>query len=404
MVFPLSAAASSSSSRDTIVAPFRKAASTLPKLQVVTQTLHIPPTSGGQAFGAPSSFSSSSALNTAVSSVVASTTEGQGSPAPAEVIGDGVDLADDNCLTFAIVDSHSGSKVTAEPLEGQQGAAEVERLRRDMRKLREYLKTSVQERKLLVKKICMLNDRVAEAHARKSASPEKSTMTDPQALAPEKAIVNIGVQCQQIGHGPDRAPEVAVQKGHSFLNSGHEDLAGHVGGGPGGAAVLDVSPPARLRRPGERCTNVDVDLLELSFETPQTLASILSSSSLPSVDPGQWQRPLLSHIQVPGPGASAKDPEDAKSLTTGSGAGGAASTPALAPIRHHTDEDEDSWSEPDVSTSRKRMGISQRVLNLIERGSSSSAATPGAANAQLNRRSSAQDSSGSEQLKHTMSK
>ena len=30
-------------------------------------------------------------------------------------------------------------------------------------------------------------------------------------------------------------------------------------------------------------------------------------------------------------------------------------------------EEEDSWSEPDVSASRKRMGISQQVLSLIEK-------------------------------------
>ena len=50
---------------------------------------------------------------------------------------------------------------------------EVERLKRDMRKLKDYLKTSVQERKMLVKKIGTLNDRVAAANVRKSVSPEK---------------------------------------------------------------------------------------------------------------------------------------------------------------------------------------------------------------------------------------
>merc|ERR1712223_1408550 len=30
-------------------------------------------------------------------------------------------------------------------------------------------------------------------------------------------------------------------------------------------------------------------------------------------------------------------------------------------------EEEDSWSEPDVSASRKRMGISQHVLSLLEK-------------------------------------
>ena len=30
-------------------------------------------------------------------------------------------------------------------------------------------------------------------------------------------------------------------------------------------------------------------------------------------------------------------------------------------------EEDDSWSEPDVSASRKRMGISQQVLSLLEK-------------------------------------
>lgn len=39
---------------------------------------------------------------------------------------------------------------------------EVEKLKKDIKKLREYLKTSVQERKLLLRKIGSLNDRIAE--------------------------------------------------------------------------------------------------------------------------------------------------------------------------------------------------------------------------------------------------
>ena len=75
---------------------------------------------------------------------------------------------------------------------------EVERLRRDMRKLKDYLKTSVQERKMLVKKIGTLNDRVAAAHVRKSVSPEKSTMTDSSKINvsfEDRSFEDLGIQC-----------------------------------------------------------------------------------------------------------------------------------------------------------------------------------------------------------------
>ena len=46
--------------------------------------------------------------------------------------------------------------------DGVEDVERVQRLRGDMRKLREYLKTSVQERKLLLKKIGSLNEKLAE--------------------------------------------------------------------------------------------------------------------------------------------------------------------------------------------------------------------------------------------------
>ena len=69
-------------------------------------------------------------------------------------------------------------------------AKEVERLKSDMRKLKDYLKTSVQERKALVKKIGTLRDRVTEAHVRQSVSPEKSTMTEF-----DRSFEEMGIQC-----------------------------------------------------------------------------------------------------------------------------------------------------------------------------------------------------------------
>ena len=90
--------------------------------------------------------------------------------------------------------------VVNEPIEelNEANANEVERLKRDMRKLRDYLKTSVQERKMLVKKIGTLNDRVAAAHVRKSVSPEKSTMTDSPRVDmsfEDKSFEELGIQC-----------------------------------------------------------------------------------------------------------------------------------------------------------------------------------------------------------------
>ena len=67
-----------------------------------------------------------------------------------------------------------------------------------MRKLKDYLKTSVQERKMLVKKIGTLNDRVAAAHVRKSVSPEKSTMTDSPKVNvsfDDRSFEDLGIQC-----------------------------------------------------------------------------------------------------------------------------------------------------------------------------------------------------------------
>ena len=128
---------SSSSSKDTIIASRRQNLNN-PNLQIVTQALHIPP------------------------------------------------------------------KIDIVPNEGieelnEANANEVERLRRDMKKLKDYLKTSVQERKMLVKKIGTLNDRVAAAHVRKSVSPEKSTMTDSPRIADmsfeDRSFEDLGIQC-----------------------------------------------------------------------------------------------------------------------------------------------------------------------------------------------------------------
>lgn len=62
---------------------------------------------------------------------------------------------------------------TSKPLGGHENSSEshesdeVERLRRDMAKLKEYLRTSVQERKLLLKKIGTLNERIAQVQKNK---------------------------------------------------------------------------------------------------------------------------------------------------------------------------------------------------------------------------------------------
>lgn len=125
----------SCSSKDTIIAP-RKHHLNNPNLQVVTQALHIPPKLDGA-----------------------------------------------NDINEETNEAHSN---------------EVERLRRDMRKLKDYLKTSVQERKMLVKKIGTLNDRVAAAHVRKSVSPEKSTMTDSPKINvsfEDRSFEDLGIQC-----------------------------------------------------------------------------------------------------------------------------------------------------------------------------------------------------------------
>ena len=127
---------SSCSSKDTIIAPRRHNLNN-PNLQIVTQALHIPPKS--------------------------------------EATNDAIEEGNN--------EAHSN---------------EVERLRRDMRKLKDYLKTSVQERKMLVKKIGTLNDRVAAAHVRKSVSPEKSTMTDSPKVNvsfDDRSFEDLGIQC-----------------------------------------------------------------------------------------------------------------------------------------------------------------------------------------------------------------
>ena len=81
----------------------------------------------------------------------------------------------------------------------EANANEVERLKRDMKKLKDYLKTSVQERKMLVKKIGTLNERVNAAHVRKSVSPEKSTMTESPRIDDmsfeDKSYEDLGIQC-----------------------------------------------------------------------------------------------------------------------------------------------------------------------------------------------------------------
>ena len=49
--------------------------------------------------------------------------------------------------------------------------SEVDRLKNDIKKLRDYLKTSVQERKLLLRKIGTLNERLVKAGAASEATP-----------------------------------------------------------------------------------------------------------------------------------------------------------------------------------------------------------------------------------------
>ncbi|XP_059092688.1 myomegalin-like isoform X1 [Tigriopus californicus] len=59
--------------------------------------------------------------------------------------------------------AYGGHEFSSQPQESD----EVERLRRDMAKLKEYLRTSVQERKLLLKKIGTLNERIAQVQKNK---------------------------------------------------------------------------------------------------------------------------------------------------------------------------------------------------------------------------------------------
>eukprot|EP00095_Tigriopus_kingsejongensis_P006629 maker-scaffold1179_size56971-snap-gene-0.12 protein:Tk06629 transcript:maker-scaffold1179_size56971-snap-gene-0.12-mRNA-1 annotation:"cdk5 regulatory subunit-associated protein 2" len=60
-----------------------------------------------------------------------------------------------------------GSGFGSYPSSGDGENLEVDRLRQDLAKLKEYLKTSVQERKLLLKKIGTLNERMAQAQKSK---------------------------------------------------------------------------------------------------------------------------------------------------------------------------------------------------------------------------------------------
>ena len=60
----------------------------------------------------------------------------------------------------------------------------MEKLRKEVKKLREYARLSVQDRKVLIHKIGTLKDKVHETSVRKSASPLRSTNT-----------TEVGVQC-----------------------------------------------------------------------------------------------------------------------------------------------------------------------------------------------------------------
>ena len=102
------------------------------KLQVVTQTLHIPPSGDVQGPSGPSGPS-------------------------------------------------GGSEQTSQ---NAGSGAELEKLRKEVKKLREYARLSVQDRKVLIHKIGTLKDKVHETSVRKSASPLRSINT-----------AEVGVQC-----------------------------------------------------------------------------------------------------------------------------------------------------------------------------------------------------------------
>ena len=62
---------------------------------------------------------------------------------------------------------------------------ELEKLRKEVKKLREYARLSVQDRKILIHKIGTLKDKVHETSSRKSASP----------LRQLSSCSSLGIQC-----------------------------------------------------------------------------------------------------------------------------------------------------------------------------------------------------------------
>ena len=235
---------------------------------------------------------------------------------------------------------------------GELSNDEVDKLRKDMRKLKDYLKTSVQERKMLVKKIGSLNERVVEAHRRKSVSPEKSTMT---ADEPAAAAADFGVQCSledvnkiaSILSGLNVSKEVIDKLENVLMNN--EDVKDK---------FVDLLVTARASSPASCTTDnslpdpglLDFDTFEEKDRIIREQAKVLEEYRMEIVRLRDvTHRPLVDYPTPSKKRVGRNKPE------------------LMQEVR--VSDEEDSWSEPDVSASRKRMGISQHVLTLIERNS-----------------------------------
>ncbi len=89
--------------------------------------------------------------------------------------------------------------------------AEVDRLKRDIKKLRDYLKTSVQERKLLLRKIGTLNDKLAKVDGNRAIAcsvckEENSELSGaPEGLAPRHLLLRIANLQQRLANTSEDA-------------------------------------------------------------------------------------------------------------------------------------------------------------------------------------------------------
>jgi len=246
----------------------------------------------------------------------------------------------------------------------RDGADETERLRRDVRRLRDYLTTSVQERRYLLKKIGSLNQQLERGGgAHEVGGNSKAILMQMANLQEKVATVNQDNDVLR-SHLEAVADEI---------ESGAQRRTGRSGGGGQGTSLELVYGIRRVVRESKdawearRKQSQPIFLGEEDEESPTGLPDPRLADEL--------EVELNAHRSEDGSRRSR-----AYSLIRRRHAGAAA---AIASRAHASDvvrssrrtaaghaapsDEEDSWSEPDVYAARRRMGgIDASVNNADE--------------------------------------